>query len=157
MSYNATTTPAPNAETRNVGAEAGERTGIAAALASHPTSASTSSSAPPVHAPSSVAADSTSTYDTTRVSAAERTRGIFGAIKGAGDAIRGTINSGLDGLGDGIAGRPQGSATSRTSAAGEESIAERGKREFEEGVAAMKGQGTTHGTGTGTHTTNTAL
>lgn len=29
-------------------------------------------------------------------------RGLFGAISGAGEAIRGTINGGLDGLGDGV-------------------------------------------------------
>ncbi|GAA5824906.1 hypothetical protein JCM11251_005389 [Rhodosporidiobolus azoricus] len=85
----------------------------------------------------------------------ERTGGIFGAIHGAGEAIRGTINSGLDGLGDGIAQRPQGTATSRTSAAGEESVAEKGKREFQDGVAALKGQSTTQGTTT--HTSNSAL
>ncbi|CDR35723.1 RHTO0S01e05710g1_1 [Rhodotorula toruloides] len=71
--------------------------------------------------------------------AGEKSRGAFGAIHGAGEAIRGTINSALDGVGDGIAGRPQGTVESRESARGEESVAQKGINEFNQGVASLKG------------------
>ncbi|GAA5939071.1 uncharacterized protein JCM15063_004412 [Sporobolomyces koalae] len=63
-----------------------------------------------------------------------RSKGFFGAISGAGEAIRGTINGGLDGLGDGIAGREQGSVQSRE---GEQhgQVANQGVADFKEGVA----------------------
>ncbi|BGP42897.1 hypothetical protein JCM10449v2_006911 [Rhodotorula kratochvilovae] len=87
--------------------------------------------------------------------AGQRGRGVFEAIHGAGEAIRGNVNSALDGLGDGIANRPQGTVESRQSAASEESVAQKGVREFTEGVNAVKGgtsstTGSTTTTGTGT-------
>ncbi|GAA5871978.1 hypothetical protein JCM8547_006207 [Rhodosporidiobolus lusitaniae] len=164
LSFNTTTTGSTASNGNRVGQEAGEKTSIPLA------SSSTSSSLhpPPSHpslstdtlsmhsststyVPSSVASSTASTTSTrtpaastttdeTRNSVASRVSGLFGAIHGAGEAIRGTINSGLDGLGDGVTGRPQGTATSRTSAAGEESVAQKGVAEFQKGVDALKGE-----------------
>ncbi|GAA5952415.1 hypothetical protein JCM3765_001966 [Sporobolomyces pararoseus] len=67
-----------------------------------------------------------------------RSKGLFGAISGAGEAIRGTINGAVDGVGDGIAGREPGSVKSReTEASGKEhgDIANKGAKDFKEGVA----------------------
>ncbi|GAA5887312.1 hypothetical protein JCM16303_006587 [Sporobolomyces ruberrimus] len=64
-----------------------------------------------------------------------RSKGLFGAISGAGEAIRGTINGGLDGLGDGIAGREQGSVQSREAGEQHGQIANKGAEDFKQGVA----------------------
>lgn len=95
-----------------------------------------------------------------------RVRGVFEAVHGAGEALRGNINSALDGLGDGVsliraqlrgsalgeadpdrlrvqvANRPQGTVESRQSAAGEESVAQKGLNELQGGISAAKGETT---------------
>ncbi|KAI5478596.1 hypothetical protein MNV49_004738 [Pseudohyphozyma bogoriensis] len=62
--------------------------------------------------------------------------GILGAIHGAGEAIRGTINEGLDGLGDGISQRQSGTTQSRT-AGGEQGVARKGVEEVKESLNLM--------------------
>lgn len=52
--------------------------------------------------PPTCGAASASASDSTRNTVGSRVSGLFNAIHGAGEAIRGTINSGLDGLGDGV-------------------------------------------------------
>ncbi|KAK4329849.1 hypothetical protein RTBOTA2_005833 [Rhodotorula toruloides] len=140
-------------ESNRVGTEAGEKSrdfaviDTATPFSAPPTTTTTTSYPPPPHHPPPVAhstpATSTSSAtpatDTTRASIAERISGAFGAVHGAGEAIRGTINSALDGVGDGIAGRPQGTVESRESARGEESVAQKGINEFNQGVASLKG------------------
>ncbi|GAA5867204.1 hypothetical protein JCM5353_000269 [Sporobolomyces roseus] len=64
-----------------------------------------------------------------------RSKGLFDAFSGAGEAIRGTINGGLDGLGDGIAGREQGSVQSRESGEQHGQVANKGAEDFKQGVA----------------------
>ncbi|GAA6046639.1 hypothetical protein JCM3770_003091 [Rhodotorula araucariae] len=112
---------------------------------------------PPRHPHNTVTAGprSTSSYNPSSSAGASvgtRVRGVFEAIHGAGEAIRGNVNSALDGLGDGIANRPQGTVESRQSAASEESVAQKGVRELNEGINAVKGgsaaaPSTTTGTG----------
>ncbi|BGP27108.1 hypothetical protein Rt10032_c12g4865 [Rhodotorula toruloides] len=137
-------------EANRVGTEAGEKSRdfalIDAATPFFSSSATnTSSYPPPNHPPVGHATSATSAFnatratDTTRSSTAERISGAFGAVHGAGEAIRGTINSALDGIGDGIAGRPQGTVESRESARGEESVAQKGINEFNQGTASLKG------------------
>ncbi|KAL8283804.1 hypothetical protein RQP46_005236 [Phenoliferia psychrophenolica] len=69
----------------------------------------------------------------------ERAKGLFGAIHGAGEAIRGTINSGLDGLGDGVAGRKTGEVTSQSSTGSNEGVAQSGVAEAKAGYASLVG------------------
>ncbi|BGP34798.1 hypothetical protein JCM10296v2_006621 [Rhodotorula toruloides] len=139
-------------ESNRVGTEAGEKsrdfaaTDTATPFSAASTMTTTTSYPPPHHpppahhsTPATSASTTTSAADTTRASIAERISGAFGAIHGAGEAIRGTINSALDGVGDGIAGRPQGTVESRESARGEESVAQKGINEFNQGVASLKG------------------
>ncbi|GAA6040865.1 hypothetical protein JCM8097_007755 [Rhodosporidiobolus ruineniae] len=182
--YNSTTAPSAttgDSSSRNIGAEAGQRSGTTPpplpprhdldSTAPLPTSASSSSSAPAPslpprhddassvhstttthsHAPSHAAsATTTTTHHSSSTDIGEtlgsRTRGFFSAIHGAGEGIRGTINSALDGLGDGVAGRPSGTIESRSSANTEETVADKGKKEFQAGVEAMKGERAHHGT-----------
>ncbi|GAA6010420.1 hypothetical protein JCM10207_001296 [Rhodosporidiobolus poonsookiae] len=75
-----------------------------------------------------------------RYATTQGTSNNVGTEIGAGEALRGTINSGLDGLGDGIAGRQQGTVESRSHANHEESVADKGKAEWNRGVAALKGE-----------------
>ncbi|BGP19448.1 hypothetical protein JCM10213v2_007538 [Rhodosporidiobolus nylandii] len=100
----------------NIGAQAGERTGAIPPPPHHP-----------VPAPDSASVHSTSSHPSTAVSV------------GAGEAIRGTINDTLDGLGDGVAGRQHGTVESRSSASTGETVAQKGEREFKEGIAHVQG------------------
>ncbi|KPV72526.1 uncharacterized protein RHOBADRAFT_66891 [Rhodotorula graminis WP1] len=76
--------------------------------------------------------------------AGQRGKGVFEAIHGAGEALRGNINAAVDGLGDGIANRPQGSVESRQSqsaASGEQqSVAQKGLDELKSGISAARGE-----------------
>ncbi|GAA5866809.1 hypothetical protein JCM1840_004274 [Sporobolomyces johnsonii] len=69
-----------------------------------------------------------------------RARGFFNAVHGAGEAIRGTINSALDGIGDGVAAREKGSVTSREGSEG--NTADKGVNEYKEGVSNLLNGGT---------------
>ncbi|GAA95334.1 uncharacterized protein L969DRAFT_15197 [Mixia osmundae IAM 14324] len=66
-------------------------------------------------------------------------KGLFNTIHGAGETIRGTINSTLDGLGDGVAQRESGSAASRTEAQSGDSTVQKGQAEFKQGLSDMTG------------------
>ncbi|GAA5932571.1 hypothetical protein JCM10213_006268 [Rhodosporidiobolus nylandii] len=116
----------------NIGAQAGERTGAIPPPPHHP-----------VPAPDSASVHSTSSHPSTAVSVGadhgDRLKGVFSAIHGAGEAIRGTINDTLDGLGDGVAGRQHGTVESRSSASTGETVAQKGEREFKEGIAHVQG------------------
>ncbi|GAA5836863.1 hypothetical protein JCM9279_007683 [Rhodotorula babjevae] len=146
---------------QNVGAEAGQR-GKDFASFDHPASSSSASPStfappppPPRHPPASTAAPdfadpsptATTPAHTSSASAGAslggRVRGVFEAIHGAGEALRGNINAAVDGLGDGIANRPQGSVESRQSASGEESVAQKGLNELKGGISAAKGEPST--------------
>ncbi|KAM0746047.1 hypothetical protein T439DRAFT_330030 [Meredithblackwellia eburnea MCA 4105] len=67
----------------------------------------------------------------------DKARGLFGAIHGAGEVIRGTFNSTMDGLGDGIAGRQKGEVISRSGPSDE--VTRNGLAEFNSGVTGLKG------------------
>ncbi|GAA5821133.1 hypothetical protein JCM10212_006431 [Sporobolomyces blumeae] len=64
-----------------------------------------------------------------------RSKGFFNAVSGAGEAIRGTINSSLDGVGDGIAGREQGTVESREKGENHGDVTNKGMADFKQGVA----------------------
>ncbi|KAK4052827.1 hypothetical protein OIV83_002114 [Microbotryomycetes sp. JL201] len=68
--------------------------------------------------------------------------GVFGAIHGAGEAIRGTINSTLDSFGDSLAGREQGSVASRSSNNPQEgqATAQKGVEEMRQGYEQVTGK-----------------
>ncbi|GAA5968767.1 hypothetical protein JCM21900_002749 [Sporobolomyces salmonicolor] len=68
-----------------------------------------------------------------------RTRGFFNAVHGAGEALRGTINSALDGIGDGVAAREKGSVASREGSEGK--TADKGVNEYKGGVSDLLGGG----------------
>ncbi|KAK4695147.1 hypothetical protein P7C70_g8607, partial [Phenoliferia sp. Uapishka_3] len=90
---------------------------------------------------------STATHDATSSSApatnniggevGARAKGFFSAIHGAGEAIRGTINQTIDGLGDGVAGRNHGEVQSVSSKGSSEQVAQNGVNEFKQGYAGL--------------------
>ncbi|POY75850.1 hypothetical protein BMF94_0932 [Rhodotorula taiwanensis] len=70
-----------------------------------------------------------------------RAGGVFNAMHGAGEAIRGNINSFLDQGGDALAGREHGSVPSReTGTAGHESTAQKGINELSKGISQIQGE-----------------
>lgn len=69
----------------------------------------------------------------------EGAKGFFGAIHGAGEAIRGTINSTIDGLGDGVVGRNHGDVTSVSNSGTSDNVARSGIDEVRESLAKLKG------------------
>ncbi|GAA5921206.1 hypothetical protein JCM3775_004139 [Rhodotorula graminis] len=149
---------------QSVGADAGQR-GKNFASPDLPTSSSSSTSSssfapPPRHPPApttlpfsqpsqtptttATAAHTSSPASSAGASLGGRVRGVFEAIHGAGEALRGNINAAVDGLGDGIANRPQGSVESRQSqsaASGEQqSVAQKGLDELKSGISAARGE-----------------
>ncbi|GAA5907078.1 hypothetical protein JCM8208_004506 [Rhodotorula glutinis] len=148
---------------QGIGADAGQR-GKEFASLDHPASSSSSSSTstfappppPPRHPPTSTptpapafadpsqtptaASHASSSSASAGASLGGRVRGVFEAIHGAGEALRGNINAAVDGLGDGIANRPQGTVESRQSASGEQSVAQKGLEELKGGISAARGE-----------------
>ncbi|TNY23882.1 hypothetical protein DMC30DRAFT_259546 [Rhodotorula diobovata] len=142
---------------QNAGAEAGQRGKLPPSSSSTSSSTPTTTAAdapppPPRHPPVTpyAAPDPSTTVPSSHGAPAAsagaalgtRVRGVFEAVHGAGEALRGNINSALDGLGDGVANRPQGTVESRQLAAGEESVAQKGLNELQGGISAAKGETT---------------
>ncbi|CAD6933374.1 unnamed protein product [Tilletia controversa] len=79
-------------------------------------------------------------------------KGVFNSINGVSESLRGNINSALDGAGDAVAGRTNtGTGTSEPSSLSREDpagVAQRGGEQFREGVAQLKGAGSSHSTTT---------
>ncbi|GAA5869314.1 hypothetical protein JCM3774_004204 [Rhodotorula dairenensis] len=70
-----------------------------------------------------------------------RAGGVFNALHGAGEALRGNINSFLDQGGDAVAGREHGTVPSReTRPAGHETTAQSGLSELNKGISEMQGK-----------------
>ncbi|KWU41877.1 hypothetical protein RHOSPDRAFT_36579 [Rhodotorula sp. JG-1b] len=67
--------------------------------------------------------------------------GVFNALHGAGEAIRGNINSFLDQGGDAVAGREHGTVPSRDAPpAGHETTAQSGVSELKKGISEIQGK-----------------
>ncbi|GAA5992150.1 hypothetical protein JCM10908_001790 [Rhodotorula pacifica] len=85
----------------------------------------------------------TSTSGNAGADLGNRAGGVFNALHGAGEAIRGNINSFLDQGGDAVAGREHGSVPSReTTTAGHDTTAQKGLNELNKGIAEVQGKHT---------------
>lgn len=85
-------------------------------------------------------------------------RGLFGTINSAGEAIRGTINSTLDGVGDGISNRNSGAVVDRNHQVAEDNVAKNGVESFKDNLHLLvdgNKSGHTVGSGAGTGTGGT--
>ncbi|KAK0563490.1 hypothetical protein OC844_002201 [Tilletia horrida] len=71
-------------------------------------------------------------------------KGAFNTVGGAGESLRGTINSALDGAGEAVSGRMNsGNTTGGSSLSSEnpDSVAKQGEAQFKEGVAQLRQSG----------------
>jgi len=88
-------------------------------------------------------------------------RNVFGVVHGAGETIRGNINSTFDGIGHGVTGGP-GSESTGHSGESSASVTKAGEQEFKNSIASLrggKGSSTTDSTNTtsGTHHAGTGI
>ncbi|GAA5973594.1 hypothetical protein JCM8115_000429 [Rhodotorula mucilaginosa] len=85
--------------------------------------------------------NATSTSSGAGADLGNRAGGVFNALHGAGEAIRGNINSFLDQGGDAVAGREHGTVPSRDAPpAGHETTAQSGVSELKKGISEIQGK-----------------